>query len=100
MPLLCKALADKLPKLAKASAARRVLMFELPTTDSEVLILEKICSARRQFELLDCIDELVFAKTFGLKSEGVTFFYTWDIRRQSWTEYVKAVLQPQTGDHS
>jgi site-specific recombinase XerD len=97
VPLIERALKTKLPKLLAASAHERVLLLELPTTDSEWKVIETIRGMRTRFPLLASINYIVVADTFALRSDDYVVFWVWDLARNDWSEILQPVLtEPAT----
>ena len=88
--MLRKALQDKLEKLAAAEADHRILLLELPTLDSDRKVIATIQDLTDGFPLLSRVDRIVVAKTLGYRSEGVVFFYVWDVTAKEYCQYLKA----------
>ncbi len=91
-PVIRKALTDKLPKLADAAADIRVLLLDLPTTDSERTVIEIVRELAKEFPQLEQIHFLVIADTFAFKSDQYVLFWIWhwEAAAEDWS----AILQP------
>jgi hypothetical protein len=96
-PMVRKALNDKLEKLVAAETDQRILMAELPTTDSERLVVDMVRGIGAEFPLLKKVDRLAVAKTLGFHSEGVVFFHVWDLRAKTWCEHLEVVIRNRNG---
>jgi len=99
-PMVRKALNDKLKKLVDAEADQRILMTELPTTDSERLVVDMVRGIGAEFPLLKKVDGLAVAKTLGFHSEGVVFLHVWDLRAKTWCEHLEVVIRSPNGQPS
>jgi hypothetical protein len=85
-----QALTNKLEKLTRAEADVRFLMIDIPShTDSDASVADVIREIKPEFPLLDKIDGVVFAMTFGLKAEGCAFFRLWNARLESSADYLQ-----------
>lgn len=85
-----QALTNKLKKLARAEADVRFLMIDLPShTDSDISVADVIRGIKPEFPLLDEIDGVIFAMTFGLKSEGCAFFRLWNASLEPSADYLQ-----------
>ncbi|MEI6205348.1 MAG: hypothetical protein WCP20_01065 [Desulfuromonadales bacterium] len=58
-----KALTDKIPKLVKTQATKRILLLERDFHTSEQAILAEIEKLRPSYTTLGCVDEIWFAET-------------------------------------
>jgi hypothetical protein len=82
-------LRNKLEKLTRAEADVRFLMIDIPShTDSDASVADVIREIRPEFPLLDEIDGIVFAMTFGLKAEGYALFRLWNARLEPSSDYL------------
>jgi hypothetical protein len=77
VPLVRKALQDRLPKLRKSKADRRILMLELITLDRDASVHEAICKLAPEFPDFLLVDEFVYARNLS-ELCGQTFFRIWD----------------------
>jgi hypothetical protein len=94
VPVVRKALNDKLQKLVDAEADRRLLLLELPTTDSGRSLIDTVRDLAATFPLLKRISQIVVAKTLGFHlGEGLVFFHVWDVAAEVWSDYLKAVIR-------
>jgi hypothetical protein len=94
--VVTRALKKRLQKLVDTEVTLKFLMIELPTTDSEIRVLEvirEIAGAIPGLAPLDSINEIVFAKTFGFESEGSIFFKSWNPRSGRWSEHLHATVE-------
>jgi hypothetical protein len=92
LTMVTQAIEDKFPKLLKAPARLRFLMVELPDlSPSDVAVLEAMCNVRPEPSSWG-IDAVVFARTYGLRTENCVFFSIWQLATQTWSEYLKAEI--------
>lgn len=77
VPLIRKALSDKLPKLAAAEAEFRILLLDLPTLDSEWQLIEAVRNVHDSHATLARIDHVVTAQTFGFKDFHFVRFFAY-----------------------
>jgi site-specific recombinase XerD len=91
-PVVRKALADKLPKLADAQAGQRVLLLELPITASKWKVMDTVREMADDFPLLARVNRIVAADTFAFRSEGYLVFWVWDLTADDFTEILQPVI--------
>jgi hypothetical protein len=83
-----KALADKLPKLVRTPADRRILILELVTLAGDSEVYDTLLDVARGFEEFLRVDELVFARNFW---DLGTVFRTWNTTSNEWSAFVAQV---------
>jgi len=91
-PVVQKVLAEKLPKLIDAAADRRVLLFEVPTTDSARKVVQTVRDLAGQFTLLAQVDTLVIADTVAFESDQHLTFWVWNPAEEEPAEVLQPVL--------
>jgi hypothetical protein len=88
------ALETKLQKLVDADADTKFLLIDMPShTDSDIAVVSVIRGLGGRFSLLPKVNEIVFARTFGFKSEGYIFFRMWNPRTQGWSDFINAQME-------
>ena len=87
IPVIRKALHDKVPKLANAAAQEKLLMIEMPMiSDSHTRALEIIRDLGEEIPAFSMIDHVVIAQTFGLEEDhGVIYFFVWNRPSHTWS---------------
>jgi len=88
-PVLDRAFAGKLPKLAKAAADRRLLILEKRTTDAESAVLATALAAAESRRAWSKVDWLVVADAFVFETEGIVWLDVWDVKADAWCEFWK-----------
>jgi hypothetical protein len=88
VPRCRKALEDKLAKLTRAQADRRILMLELLTLAGDAEVYEAVRNLARNFPDFLRIDEVVFVRNFF--EWGLTF-RTWNTASNDWSVFVARV---------
>ncbi len=83
-----KALEDKLPKLVRTQANRRILMLELVTLAGDSEVYETLLNVARDLAEFLKIDELVFARNFW---DLGAVFRTWNTASNEWSAFVAQV---------
>jgi hypothetical protein len=78
--LVRKALQDKLPKLRKSKADRRILLLEIITLDRDASVHEAVCKLAPEFPDFLLVDAFVYARNLS-ELCGQTFFRIWDTNR-------------------
>jgi hypothetical protein len=95
VPVVRKALAEKLLKLTVSAADLRILLFELPIineTPSNVIgTLGKLGS---QFPKLQDVNYFVIAKTIGYETEDYLLYWVWNQSAKDWSDIIQPVLEP------
>jgi hypothetical protein len=79
VPLIRKALRDKLPKLVAAEAESRILLLDLPTLDSDRQIIEVVREPHGTHPALAQVDFLVTAYTFGFETDHFVRFFAYRV---------------------
>jgi hypothetical protein len=77
VPLVRKALQDKLPKLRESKADRRILLLEIVTLDRDARVHEAVCKLAPEFPDFLLVDAFVYARNLS-ELCGQTFFRIWD----------------------
>jgi site-specific recombinase XerD len=96
LPLVRKALADKLPKLADTDAELRVLLLDLPHfSNSFSEVMNRIRELASQFPLLEKISHIVVAYTLAYQSERWVRFFVWEwgAGAEDWSDVLLATVQ-------
>jgi hypothetical protein len=75
--LVKKALQDKLPKLRKCKADRRILILEIVTLDRDASVHEAVCKLAPEFPDFLLVDAFVYARNLS-ELCGQTLFRIWD----------------------
>lgn len=88
VPRITKALADKLPKLSRARADRRILMLDLLTLADDSNVYEAVLAQARTLPDFLNVDELVFVRNFF---ELGVVFRTWSTMSDKWSAFVARV---------
>lgn len=80
VPLVRKALEEKLPKLAATAAESRILLLELPTIDtSDSQIIGIIRDSQSSYAELTAVDHIVFARTFNSEADPWAWFFAYEV---------------------
>jgi hypothetical protein len=90
--VLRKRLSNKLPKLVGAGADRRLLLLELPILESEQTVVNLLESMEQDFPLLDKVDHLVVADTFGFSANQYVVFWVRVLGDSDWSEILEPIF--------
>lgn len=88
-PVVDRALAAKLPKLAKAAADRRLLVLEKRTTDAETAVLETVLAVAEARRAWSKVDWLAIADAFACETDRIVRLGIWDVKAGEWCELWK-----------
>jgi len=95
VPIVRKALEDKLEKLTKSDADLRALLLELPIiNETPSNVIDILTQLEAEFPKLEKVNYYVVANTIAYESEGYLLYWVWDRSIQDWSEILQPVLAP------
>jgi hypothetical protein len=95
VPLIRKALSDKLPKLAAAEAEYRILLLDLPTLDSDRQIIDVVREPHGTHPALAHVDYLVTAYTFGFETYHFVRFFAYRVGTYDLVDVCRVEVNPE-----
>jgi hypothetical protein len=100
VPVVRKALTDKLPKLADAEANLRILLLELPIINESpsnvIAILDELAA---EFPSLQNVTHFVVANTFVYETEGYLLYWVRSQSAEDWSDILQPVLSAGPSEH-